>query len=112
MTTLICGVRSPDALLALPFLLPSAAYAADISLSLANLPDEGTVVLQVYDHANAFGNFRGPTKEVRYAIRPGQAYTISDAPEGEIAVLVYLDENDNQALVRNFIGIPREPVAQ
>ncbi|HAN29484.1 MAG TPA: hypothetical protein DCP75_17510 [Haliea salexigens] len=110
MTTLIFGVRSPGALLALPFLLPSTAYAADISLSLANLPDEGTVVLQVYDDANAFGNFRGPAREERYAIRPGQAYTISDAPEGEIAVLVYLDENDNQALDRNFIGIPREPV--
>ncbi|QSP93965.1 MipA/OmpV family protein [Marinobacter salinisoli] len=86
------------------------AHAADLSVNVRNLPDEGTVVLQVYDDADAFGDFRNPAREVRYPIAPGDSYLIPDVPEGEIAVLVYLDENDNRALDRNFIGIPREPV--
>ncbi|WP_237059090.1 MipA/OmpV family protein [Microbulbifer sediminum] len=91
-------------------LLCGTAAAADITVRLQNPPPAGTLVLQVYDDPDAFGKFRGAAREVRYTIQPGETYVIPDAPDGEVAVLAYLDENNNRALDRNFIGIPREPV--
>ncbi|MDO3722087.1 MipA/OmpV family protein [Marinobacter sp. chi1] len=91
-------------------LFASASSGADISVTVSGLPDEGTVVLQVYDDADAFGDFRNPATEVRYPIQDARTFLIPDTPTGEVAVLVYLDENNNGALDRNFFGIPREPV--
>lgn len=96
--------------LLLVFLLATKTFANEITIDIVNLPLSGTVILQVYDDPNAFGNFRNPAREVRHTIRRGQEYTVSDVPDGDIAVLVYVDENSNRALDRNFIGIPREPV--
>ncbi|WP_323845967.1 MipA/OmpV family protein [Microbulbifer magnicolonia] len=86
----------------------STAAAEEITVRVHNLPPEGSLVLQVYDDADTFGDFRNPAREVRYAIQPGESYVISDVPTGMVAVLAYLDENDNRALDKNFIGIPRE----
>ncbi|SDK25374.1 MipA/OmpV family protein [Microbulbifer yueqingensis] len=97
----------------LSLLLPigaASATAADISVRVQNLPPEGTLVLQVYDDPDAFGNFRDPAREERFAIQPGETYVIRDVPAGEVALLAYVDKNNNRALDRNFIGIPVEPV--
>ncbi|MBW7469501.1 MipA/OmpV family protein [Marinobacter sp. M216] len=94
----------------LMLLSATALHAADLSVQVRNLPADGTLVLQVYDDPDAFGDFRNPRQEVRYSIQPGESYVLPDVPTGKIAVLAYLDENDNGALDKNFIGIPREPV--
>ena len=39
-----------------------------------------------------------------------ERYRIQDIPPGEYALLVYFDENNNDRLDRNFIGIPNEPL--
>ncbi|AOS97724.1 MltA-interacting protein precursor [Microbulbifer aggregans] len=88
----------------------SSATAAEITVRLQNPPPEGSLVLQVYDSPDAFGDFRRPAREMRYAIQAGETYLIPDAPAGQVAVLVYVDENNNRALDRSFIGIPREPL--
>lgn len=103
-------MRYPRHLLLLFLLGASTAGASEIVVQVRNLPETGTLVLQVYDDPNAFGVFRRPARELQYEIRTGQQYRIPDAPSGDIAVLVYLDENNNRALDRNFIGIPREPL--
>ncbi len=68
------------------------------------------LVLQVYDSANSFGDFRNPAKEVRTPIRADAVYQIDNVPPGEVAVLVYFDENENGLIDKNFIGIPKEPL--
>lgn len=88
----------------------STALAENITVRVHNAPPEGTLVLQVYDNADAFGDFRNPAREVRYSIEADGSYVIADVPAGAVAVLAYLDENDNRALDKNFIGIPREPI--
>ncbi|WP_193163767.1 MipA/OmpV family protein [Microbulbifer hainanensis] len=88
----------------------STAKAEDITVRVHNLPEEGSLVLQVYDDADTFGDFRNPVREVHYTIEPGKSYVIPDAPMGTVAVLAYLDENGNRILDKNFIGIPRESV--
>lgn len=88
----------------------SVAKAEEITVRVQNAPPEGVLVLQVYDNADAFGDFRNPIREIRYTIQPDGTYTITDVPTGAVAVLAYLDENDNRLLDKNFIGIPREPM--
>jgi outer membrane protein len=73
-------------------------------------PDDGLLVFQVYDSPSAFGDFRNPVKELRTPVREDALYRIDDVPSGEIAVLVYVDENENGLIDKNFIGIPKEPL--
>ena len=91
-------------------LFSNLANAAEINVRLQNAPADVTLVFQVYDSANAFGDLRNPLKEFRSATRPDGVYVLDTVPEGEVALVVYADENANGLLDRNFIGIPREPL--
>lgn len=88
----------------------ATAQSADLSVRVAGAPDGAKLVLQVYDSPNAFGDFRDPVREVRVSADADRAYPIQDIPAGDIAVLVYVDENGNGLIDKNFIGIPREPL--
>jgi outer membrane protein len=66
------------------------------------------LVFQVYDSPTAFGDFRDPVKEVRTTVRADAEYLIDDIPAGNVALLVYVDENRNGLIDKNFIGIPKE----
>jgi len=86
----------------------SFAHPADISVNVKGAPGSGTLVFQVYNSPSAFGDFRDPIKEMRADVGQNKAYLIENVPAGEVAVLVYVDENDNGIIDKNFIGIPRE----
>ena len=86
------------------------AESADIQVRVQGAPDDGVVVLQVYDSPNAFGDFRDPVREIRAPIQADNLYRIDDIPAGDVAVLVYVDENENGLIDKNFIGIPKEPL--
>ena len=90
--------------------LASLTHAAEISVRVEGAPVDGVLVFQVYDSANAFGDFRDPIKEMTATASPGGIYRIEGVPAGEVAVLVYLDENGNNLIDKNFIGIPKEPL--
>ena len=84
------------------------AQPAEIIVRIAGAPNDGTLVIQVYDSPNAFGDFRDPLKELRMPARSDGVYTIDEVPAGNVALLVYLDENENGLIDKNFIGIPKE----
>jgi outer membrane protein len=86
------------------------AHAADLTVQVEGVPADATVVLQAYDSANAFGDFRDPVKELRTNATAEGLYRLIGVPAGDIAVLVYIDENGNGVLDKNFIGIPKEPL--
>ncbi len=86
------------------------AHSAELSVRVKDAPADGVLVFQVYDSANAFGDFRDPLKEMRPERRADETYVISDVPAGDIAVLIYVDENNNGLIDKNFIGIPKEPL--
>jgi len=88
----------------------SSAQSAEISVRLQGAPADGVVVFQVYNSPNTFGDFRDPAREMRTTIQPGNTYLIEDMPTGDVAVLVYVDVNENGLIDKNFIGIPREPL--
>ena len=84
------------------------AHSAEITVRVQNAPAQGVLVFQIYDSANTFGDFRDPVREVRTDIQVEGVYLISDVPAGDIAMLVYVDENENGRIDKNFIGIPKE----
>jgi outer membrane protein len=92
-------------------LAPLSADAADLNLRLENAPDSGTLVFQVYDAADAFGDLRDPAQEFSLPAVGDGVYALENVSDGEIAVLVYYDENENGLIDKNFIGIPRESLA-
>ncbi|WP_288129555.1 MipA/OmpV family protein [Microbulbifer sp.] len=96
-------------LLVLMFEAP-LALAESISVRLANAPQQGVLVLQVYRDASSFGDFRNPMLETRHTIVEDGRYRIRGVPTGQIAVFAYVDENESGALDRTFVGIPKEPI--
>jgi outer membrane protein len=85
--------------------------AGELRVQLYNSPESGTLVFQIYDSADSFGDFRSPARELKLTANEQGIYLIPDAGKGVLALLVYHDENSNGKLDRNFIGIPREFIA-
>ncbi len=88
----------------------SAASAAELILRIDNPPTNASVIATLYNSADTFVNLRDPVKTLTLqnnAISPVQILGLA---EGEYALVVYLDENNNGRLDKNFIGIPREPL--
>ena len=79
-------------------------------MRLDNPPPSGIVQFALFDSANTFGDFRDPVRVLKQPLDGRENYRIQDIPPGEYALLVYFDENNNERLDRNFIGIPNEPL--
>ena len=86
------------------------ANAAELAVSLVDPPATGTVVFMLFDSANTFGDLRNPAKVVKQSLDDRKVYRIENVPYGEYALMVHLDENDNDRVDKNFIGIPKEPI--
>ncbi|MDF0707903.1 DUF2141 domain-containing protein [Flagellimonas okinawensis] len=73
---------------------------------------KGKVNVAVYDSDEAFLSFDHVLKSDSVAAHKGSVeLNISDLPEGEYALAVFHDENDNGKLDTNWLGIPKEKVA-
>jgi MipA family protein len=84
--------------------------AAELTLRLSDAPDTGSLVVMVFDSANAFGDFRAPVRVERFSLDGAEHCTVKDLPIGEYAAVAYFDENNNGRLDENFMGIPVEPI--
>ena len=68
--------------------LCATTQAATLSLVVDNAPAEGTLVVQVYDSPNAFGDFRDPAREFVVDLAAGPEHRFDDVPSGEIGLVV------------------------
>ncbi len=84
--------------------------AAEVIVRIDNPPESGMVTLVLFDSANAFGDLRDPYMVVMYSLDGRDEYLMKDVEPGEYALLVYFDENGNNRIDKNFIGIPKEPL--
>jgi outer membrane protein len=88
--------------------IAAGVSAAEVVVRIANAPGNGTVIVQAFDSANAFGDFRSPVVERSINLANGASVQLDGVPAGPVALIAFLDENDNGILDKNFIGIPRE----
>jgi outer membrane protein len=97
------------ALIILPLLgLAFNVNASELIVNVSNAPPRGTLIVQAFNSPNAFGDFRAPVAEQRARLEDGATVRVTGIPGGQIAVLAFVDKNDNGILDKNFIGIPRE----
>lgn len=87
------------------------AQAGEIEVQLAEPPASGTVIFLLYNSANTFGDLREAYRQESFDVAPENQYRLVDVPNGTYALVVFLDDNQNGFLDKNFIGIPREPIA-
>lgn len=91
-------------------LYDSYVFAAEIKVRIDNPPASGNVALALFNSANTFGDLRDPFLVVIHTLDGSDEYIIDDVEPGEYALLVYFDENGNNRIDKNFIGIPNEPL--
>ena len=71
----------------------------------------GNINVAVYNKAEGFLKFEKVYKSDSTRAIAGQTRVrISDLPNGEYALAVFHDENGNDLLDTNWLGIPKEPV--
>jgi uncharacterized protein (DUF2141 family) len=80
-----------------------------LTIDIANVKkDEGVVMLAIHNR----DNFLKERVLERVVAASGANLKITiDLPQGDYAVAVYQDKNQNKRLDTNFVGIPQEPYA-
>jgi uncharacterized protein (DUF2141 family) len=87
------------------------AQNADLTVSISGIKNNtGSLTAELYSSKEKF--LKTSYKTVSSAIKSNSAtVTFTEIPKGEYTVLVYHDGNKNGKLDKNFIGMPKEPVA-
>ena len=101
-------------ILGLLFLYGSFAFGQDINLNVeieGIQSEKGKILFSIFSDKNGFPD--DMTKAVKKGIvhiENGKAIFDLDLPPGEYALMVFHDEDDDNELKTNFIGIPKEGV--
>jgi len=84
--------------------------AADLTVSVNGIKDtKGTIAIGLFNKRKGFLKDAQRYKGVRHRIHGHTVrYTFASLPAGTYAVSIYHDHNNNGALDRNFLGIPKE----
>ncbi|WP_185782457.1 DUF2141 domain-containing protein [Croceivirga lutea] len=84
----------------------------DLSIQVHGVPDsQGKVSIAIYDNEEGFLKFDKVFKYDSIAAEKGiTKILVKDLPIGEYAVAVFYDENSNDKLDTNWLGIPKEKV--
>ena len=91
-------------------LVPAAAQAGELSVTISDIRnDSGYVLAAVYDSEASF--LKPPLARVSVKFKAAQgklAFALPDLPPGKYAIVAFHDENDNGKLDRNSLGVPTE----
>jgi uncharacterized protein (DUF2141 family) len=84
---------------------------SDLTVSVSGIKNNtGSLTAELYNTKDKF--LKVSYKTISSPIKSNTAsVTFTEIPKGEYTVLVYHDENKNGKLDKNFIGMPKEPVA-
>ena len=93
--------------------------ASEVVINLADQKKAGTLMLAIYNNAEAFegsvikekrsevGVFKG----LELYLEPKDSMRLSiEIPDGEYAIAFFIDANGNKKLDKNVLGIPKEQV--
>ncbi|GMN10286.1 hypothetical protein MTsPCn9_12990 [Croceitalea sp. MTPC9] len=96
------------------FLLPVVVFSQNqITLDVHDVPSsKGKISVAVYNTKEGFLKFDKVYKCDSIVAQKGITHiAIEDLPEGEYALAIFHDENGNNKLDTNWLGIPKEKVA-
>ncbi|MCG8388641.1 MAG: DUF2141 domain-containing protein [Cytophagales bacterium] len=74
--------------------------------------DEGKIILMLFDQREGFPSKKEKAyKRIKVTAKKGDlAYTFKDLPYGIYALSVAHDENNNDEIDTNFVGLPKERI--
>jgi uncharacterized protein (DUF2141 family) len=90
------------------FLHAQIASGQDITVKINNLDNnKGKVLVAIYDSKDSFLNkrFKGTMSKIN---DNSCEVTFKNIPKGVYAISLFHDENDNNKMDSNFLGIPNE----
>ncbi len=95
-------------LLSQSMVMAQEQHAQSITVKINNLDnDKGLVYVSLFDSEETFLN-KG-IRSVKTEIKNNSCFVVfENIPEGTYAISLYHDENNNQKLDSNFLGIPKE----
>ncbi|WP_299530279.1 DUF2141 domain-containing protein [Ulvibacterium sp.] len=94
-------------------LLPIFGLAQNrLSISVEGVKtSDGKISVAIYDSENGFLEFEGVYKFDSTKAQKGTTeLSIESLPPGKYAVAIFHDENSNDVLDRNWLGIPKEKI--
>ena len=95
--------------LALIAVMSQQAHAADLTVNISDVNQgKGHVMVGIYSGSDAFSQGITSFASRVKAENEQEQVVFKDVPAGEYAIKIYQDENSNQKLDFNFIGIPKE----
>lgn len=102
-------------LIVVSFFLLSASMHAQykIVVEVWNVPKSiGKINAALYDQSDTFLNFEEVYKSASTPAKQGKTEVLfGNIPEGDYAIALFYDENANNKLDTNWMGIPKEKVA-
>ena len=91
--------------------------ASELIINLSDQKKAGTLMLAIYNNAEAFEGSvvkekrseSGVFKGLELYLEPQDSTQLStEIPDGEYAIAFFIDANGNKKLDKNFLGIPKE----
>lgn len=84
----------------------------DLTVTITNIKStDGKISIAVYDNSKDFLKFDKVFKAVSAPAEKGStSIVIEDLPKGTYALAAFHDQNNNDKLNTNFLGIPKEPL--
>lgn len=89
------------------------AQQDQLTLNIKNITKiKGTIEVGVFNKADGFLEENTAIKNYSIPVNGHTiSYTIDDLPEGDYAISMYQDINEDKECNLNFIGVPKEPYA-
>jgi uncharacterized protein (DUF2141 family) len=86
--------------------------AQSLNVTINGLKKQGVVMVGLYNKSDNFGNPKNTFKIIKSnAASSDIQVKFSEIPNGEYAIAIFQDLNQNGKLEKNFIGKPTEPYA-
>lgn len=110
MYTIVKNVGVWVALVAAAVVFPVALNAADLKIDILNVKnDHGTVIVSLWESPDGFLDGASPARLQKIDAKSGNLnFVFKDLKSGVYAVSLYHDENKNDDLDSNLVGMPTE----
>ena len=86
-------------------------FAHSLTVEVSNIEkSRGQILIGLYNQAEGFTQIDTVYKKALLTTLDDTtlSYTFTDIPDGEYAISIFHDENSNNELDTNFLGIPKE----
>jgi len=95
--------------LAMIILLSRSVYAAELTVNIGDIEQgKGHVLVGLYAGNDNYQSGKAIKHSKVKADKKNESVTFKDLADGEYAIKMYQDENDNNKLDTNMMGIPKE----